>query len=202
MLIKINWLDILMLIGLGRALYVGYKDGLSVEVIRLLKNIATLLLSLHFYQPFGQIISFNSLYSQEIARAVAFFLIVLSLYIIFYFIEKFIKIILQFTFIAGLETYGGMFFGAIRNVFATATIIILTSLIPISFIVKQVNNASYLASFILKQLPAKYDQYGECYFEPKKFEVKEYYAYLDKYSKSTGKKKSSSEKSSKGMNLF
>jgi membrane protein required for colicin V production len=183
-----------------RSIYVGFKDGLSAEIVRLIKNVATLIIALHFYQNFGELLHFNSLYSREVANFIAFLLILVPLYLLFYLVEKFIKIILEFSFIKPLEIYGGIFCAGLRNLVATTALIILFSLLPVSFVVRQFRVRSSVGSFLLSNVPKYYDKYVESFFQPKRFSLESYNSYLSKYislsspNKNHQKKKTSDKK--------
>jgi hypothetical protein len=115
-------------------------------------------------------------------------------------VEKFIKIILEFSFIKPLEIYGGIFCAGLRNLVATTALIILFSLLPVSFVVRQFRVRSSVGSFLLSNVPKYYDKYVESFFQPKRFSLESYNSYLSKYislsspNKNHQKKKTSDKK--------
>lgn len=185
-----NWIDIVIIINILRSFYVGFKDGLSAEIVRLIKNIAALVMAMHIYNPLGKIICINSLYSIYVAQAVAFTVTVIFLYIFFYFVEKFVRIILQFTFIGCVESYGGMLAGSVRSFISALTIVFMFSLMPVDFMVKQVAFRSYIGNKMLKKFPPFFVKEIEPILSSEKimisnqqgFDIDHYYKHLNSYA--------------------
>lgn len=185
-----NWIDIVIIINILRSFFVGFKDGLSAEIIRLIKNIAALVIAVHIYNPLGNLICINSLYPVTVAHAVAFTFTVIFLYIFFYFVEKFVRIILQFTFIGCVESYGGMLTASVRSFISALTLVFMFSLMPVDFIVKQVAFRSYIGHHMLMKFPAFFERKIEPIISSeqiivdnvKGFDSKQYYDYLNTYA--------------------
>lgn len=151
---KINWVDILIVIYIVRAFLVGRKRGFSVEVITLIAALLAWIIALHFYQNAGFLLSKNFLLSLASARAVAFMVIAVGSFFVFGLIGKLLTKVMTLSFLPNIETIGGCILGTIRGIVIAAIIISALALLPAGFVKQEVYTNSFLGSYLVTLGPA------------------------------------------------
>ena len=155
--VKINWVDILIVIYITRAFFLGKKRGLSVEFIAVIIAFLSWIIALHFYQPFGRSINTWFLVSEPAARAIAFSGVAFGMLFIGTVLGRLLKKIMKLSFSSGVEKVGGLAVGGIRGVVVAAIIIVSAVLIPADFLKREVYTNSLLGNYLVALSPKMHE---------------------------------------------
>lgn len=150
---KINWVDILIVIYIVRAFFHGKKRGLGVEIIALISALAAWVLVLHFYQGLGQSLNKWFLLSLPTARVVSF--IGIGLFILFLgaVLGRLLKRIMKLSFLPNIERIGGYIFGTVRGISLSALVVVSLALTPAKSIQQEVYINSFLGNYLVALSP-------------------------------------------------
>ncbi len=146
---KINWVDILIVIYVVRAFFVGRKRGFSVEIIALIAALMAWIIALHFYQSTGSFLSSTILLSLATARALAFMVIAVGSFFIFALIGKLLTRVMTLNFLPNIETVGGCVLGTLRGIIIAAIIVSALALMPAGFVQQEVYTNSFLGNYMV-----------------------------------------------------
>lgn len=150
---KINWVDIIIVIYIVRAFFLGKKRGLGVELIALISALFAWVLSTNYYQLIAQSFSRWFLLTEKTARTVAFVLIAVFILFIGAILARVLKKVMKLSFIPNVEKIGGCVFGIARGISLCAIIIVALSLCPITGIQQEVYVKSFLGNYLVALTP-------------------------------------------------
>lgn len=158
---RFNWIDILAVIILFRIGYVSVKNGLKVEIFKLLGTLAAVYLSLHYYTTFSDSLAERIHLSKErmplefmdllsfVSLSIIGYLIFVSIRAVFY---RFLK--MEAT--AKLNFWGGFILGIGRGILLIGLIIFILVISSIGYFKNSVIN-SYSGRYLFKIAPATYE---------------------------------------------
>lgn len=156
---RINWLDIVVLSLMLRISYVAARDGLSHEIFPFFGSLALLVFSLHYYKIFGSFLSHDlGNIPAEISNFASFLMIV----VVFGFVIKFIKIVLnkmvQVQWHPAIEQIGGLIAGIAKAYIITAIVLIVFALVPFSYFQWSIRDKSLTGQYVLRAGPEIYSR--------------------------------------------
>lgn len=154
---KINWVDILIVIYIVRSFFLGKKRGFSVEITSFITAILTLVIALHFYQDFGQSLSKWFLLTLTSARAISF--IAISIFILFLgaILARLLKRIMKLSFLVGIEKIGGYILGTLKGCCISAIVTVALVLSSAGFVQQEVYTNSFLGNYLVALSPKIHD---------------------------------------------
>lgn len=150
---KINWVDILIVIYIIRAFFLGKKRGLSYEITALISALFAWVTALHFYQDFGESLSKWFLLTIPTARIIAFILIGIGVLFLGAIAARLLKKIMKLSFVPNVEKIGGCILGTLRGISISAMIIVTFALIPANFVQREVYLNSFLGNYLVALSP-------------------------------------------------
>jgi uncharacterized membrane protein required for colicin V production len=145
---RINWVDILCLILLLRATYIGYRVGLSVEIFKFLGILSALIFSISGYSFIAGYLS--GYIPQEVADVASFIAIVLATVFVFSIIRRFLSFLIKLQPIVWLEKGGGLILGLARGVVTISLVLIMLTLTQSIYLNTSIKNESFSGSYFLK----------------------------------------------------
>ncbi|MEW6008066.1 MAG: CvpA family protein [Candidatus Omnitrophota bacterium] len=130
---QLRWADIVIILIIGRCIYIGIKRGLAVEFFKLLGTLLAVFTCLHYYSKLGAFLSKPEIVPTELGNFVAF-IFIWSIFLFFSFIirEMFLFLI-KLQPLAVLDKWGGAFLGGIRSLFLSGMILLILMISQISF---------------------------------------------------------------------
>ncbi len=138
-----NWVDVIVLIILFRGVYVGYKEGLSVELVKLGTVFITYYCAIKYYAKVALWISDHSRIAIDWATVVAFLSIALISLLIVWLFFKLLGKIMTLQFESRISTLGGALVGIGRAALISAFLLFGLFFIPDPFVKKQVYSDSW-----------------------------------------------------------
>lgn len=181
---KINWVDILIVIYIVRAFFLGKKRGLSFEITALISALLAWVISLHFYQGLGESISRWFLLTLASSRAISFIGISMGILFLGAILGRFLKKVMKLSFIPNVEKIGGCILGILRGISVSAIIILSLSLIPKESLQKEVYTNSLLGDYLVAVSPKLHEWiWPNRKGEGKGFKVKEFWLQLTRKPK-------------------
>lgn len=153
---KINLVDILIVIYIVRTFFHGKKRGLSYEITAFISALFAWIMSLHFYQGFSGSLSKWFLLSIGTARVTAFSIICLCTLFLGAVASRLLKRIMKLSFVPNIEKIGGGILGTLRGISISAMIIIGLVLVPVQFIKQQVYVKSFFGNYLVAISPKIY----------------------------------------------
>lgn len=154
---KINWVDIIIVIYITRAFFSGKKRGLSVELIAVIVAFLSWILALHFYQPFSRSINTWFLVSLSTAKAIAFTGFGFGILFLGTVLGKLLKRIMKLSFTSNMERGGGLIIGGLRGGVIIAMIVVCAALIPADFLQREVYTNSLFGNYLVALSPKMHE---------------------------------------------
>jgi uncharacterized membrane protein required for colicin V production len=150
-----NWYDVLVAIALIYGMWSGVRTGLTGELIRGAGWIATVVVGLHFYQPFGQWFAETFQTALEFGHLMAFGSIIAGMYFLQLGIRALVhKRVKRFKFGAVLENLGGGVAGGVRMILVMVCLSVFLCLVRSPFWHQQVGKDSQFGSYVVSRFPA------------------------------------------------
>lgn len=146
---KINWVDILIVIYIVMSVLWGKKRGLSEEIITFIVALFSWIIALHFYNNVGQLINDWFLMSLSASKAIAFIALVCGIFAIGSFFGKLLKNVMKFKFTPNIEGIGGLIIGGLRGGVIVSIIIVSLVLIPKDFLKREFYSNSLLGNYLV-----------------------------------------------------
>ena len=156
-LARANWVDLLVVIAMLRIGYVAFEEGFSHEIFPLIAIICNLILSLRYYNKLAIILSkhmFNL--PMDLSAFISFTALVVGLGFIFRFIKAVLDKIIKITWHSTIEKFGGLIVGLVRASILISMILIIITLVPLSYLTWSVTERSLTGMYFLKIGPAIY----------------------------------------------
>lgn len=176
---KINWVDILIVVYIVRAFFHGKKRGLGFEITALVSALASWILALHFYQGLGQSFSKWFLLSLESARVVSFVGIAIGILFIGAILSRLLKKIMKLSFLPNIEKIGGYILGTLRGISVSAIIIVALALTPSKAIQQEVYISSFFGNYLVALSPKAHEWIWPKGSEAEaRFNIKEFWGQL------------------------
>ena len=152
-----TWVDYMALIAVLRGCYVGYKSGLFPEVLRISAYLVTVIVTLRFYEPFGQWLTLKTFLNLTTATAVSVFALLVGMFAL----SKLLTVLLLKLLKLG---EGGFFYRLAGLVVGTCRWVILLSLVfmavehsPLVSLKSDIKERSVTGPWIAKVAPSIFD---------------------------------------------
>lgn len=153
---KINWVDILIVIYVVKAFFLGKKRGLSFEITALIAALSAWVFALHIYQGLGETLSKWFLLKLPTARVISFSGIAIFVLFLGAILSRLIKKIMKLSFVPNIEKVGGYILGSLRGISISAIVIVTLVLIPARLIQQEVYLNSFLGNYLVALSPRIY----------------------------------------------
>lgn len=140
-----NFLDIVILIILFRICYIALKDGLAMELFKLLGVLSAIYISSHFYTSFSRIVKLRYVpeaISPEFVNFVIFILLACVGYTALAFLRVAFCRFMKMEAAPKLNKYGGLLLGLARGYFTIGLLIYVLMISNVSYLVGSVKHSS------------------------------------------------------------
>jgi len=156
-LLRLNWVDIIVIILVIRVSYISVKSGFPVEVFKLLGTICSIYLSLHYYLVLGDLLrgSFTSVIPENYLNFLCFLALASLGYLLFFLLRTALYHFVDVKAVPALSKWGGLITGLLRDILLIGLIVFAFSISTVSYLSESANK-SYIASRFLKTAPATY----------------------------------------------
>lgn len=156
---RINWVDILVIIILFRVSYIAFQEGLSHEIFPLIGATGTVVLALYYYENLSNFISGNVM---KLPIEVTDFLSFIALIILFGILFKLLRVVLDKVIKVSwhplIEKLGGVVAGIFRACIVASIILMILSLMPLSYLQRSIREKSLTGMYFLKIGPFVYEK--------------------------------------------
>ena len=156
-ILRLNWIDVIVIFIMLRTSYVAFVDGLSHEIFPLIGAVSVLILSLHYYNILALFISRHIL---QVNTAVAVFFSFLALVIIiglvFRLLRGLVDAIIKVSWHPALEKFGGLVVGVMRASVVASTTLIILALLPLPYIQWSIREKAVTGMYFLRIGPEIY----------------------------------------------
>lgn len=156
-LMRLNWVDLLVLIIMLRTVYGAFREGLSHEIFPLFGSVAGLLLALYYYEKMALLAAKSISLPASILNFASFFLIILAGKFVLRFLKAMLDIMIKVTWHPLIEKTGGLLAGLVRGAVVTSTILIIFALLPLSYLQWSIRDRSLSGMYFLRIGPAIYE---------------------------------------------
>jgi len=156
-LLRLNWVDIVVVILIIRVVYISVKSGFPVEIFKLLGTICAIYFSLHYYIVLGDLLRgyFTSIIPEAYFNFLCFFALALLGYFLFFLLRTALYHFVDVKAVPALSKWGGLIAGLIRDILLIGLIVFTLSISTVSYLENSVNK-SYIASRFSKVAPVTY----------------------------------------------
>ena len=155
--IKLNWVDLLILILLFKVGYGGFTKGFSNEILPFFGIFACLMVSIHNFILAGRFISVITPFSEGISELLSFCIITLIIVLIVKGLRVLLMQTVKLEVVSLVDRIGGLFFGIARATLLCSLIMAVLVLIPLRYLDISVKEGSLLGPKFLRMGPVLYD---------------------------------------------
>jgi len=152
-LTKINWVDILIVIIMARISYVALQDGLSHEIFPLIGTVITAAMSMRYYHDLALFIQGITGIPIQTLEALAFIVLVIGLGLIFKLARFLVDALLKVTWHPFVEKFGGLISGFLRASIMVSILLMIMSLMPLTYLQYSIKDKSLLGPYFLNIAP-------------------------------------------------
>jgi len=143
-----NWLDIIIIIGLVISVFVGLRTGIIKAALSLAGLIVGVILAGKFYEPLAKLFGFIP--NEDAANIIAFALILVIVLIIVALLARLLRFIAKVTVVLGwLDYVGGALFGFLIGAISWSAILAIW----VKFFGGELVADSFLAKMLLDKFP-------------------------------------------------
>ena len=156
-LLRLNWVDIIVVILIIRVSYISVKSGFPVEIFKLLGTICAIYLSLHYYIIFGDLLRgyFTSIIPEAYFNFLCFLALALLGYFLFFLLRTALYHFVDVKAVPALSKWGGLITGLLRDILLISLIVFAFSISTVTYLASSANK-SYIASRFSKVAPVTY----------------------------------------------
>ncbi|HIE47280.1 TPA: CvpA family protein [Candidatus Bipolaricaulota bacterium] len=166
-------MDLLVVVFLVRGVYLGYKRGLSGELLRFIGILIALYLSVRFYEPLSNRLIEKSTLDHSAAIASAFAAIFLGVLVFFYLVNRVVRQMAELPLIAAVERAGGALLGGMKTLLFACVVLILLALVRVEAISNAVSRDSFFGALAISSVPGAYRLAVRVYPEVKRLPAEE-----------------------------
>lgn len=152
---KLNWIDIVLIIVILRALFVSLKRGFVNELLQLLAVLAAICVVLHYYPFCSRFLENRVFVKAEIARSVTF----LSLWVLVALVCKFVRsgihLLLKIDAKSAIDKIGGLGVGLVRGVLVSSLLLSFFATTGLEYLSRHIQG-SYLSPHVAPLAPGFY----------------------------------------------
>lgn len=131
---QLRWADIIVILIIGRCIYIGIKRGLAVEFFKLLGTLLSVFSCLHYYSKLGAFLSKPEMIPTELGNFFAFVFIWGIFFFFSFLIREMFLFLIKLQPLAALDKWGGAFLGGIRSLFLSGMILLIFMISQIAFL--------------------------------------------------------------------
>ncbi|MCM8800580.1 MAG: CvpA family protein [Candidatus Omnitrophica bacterium] len=155
---QINWVDILVAILLIRSIYLGFKNGLFIELFKILGLLSALYISMHYYTLFSDYLGkhFNlEKIPLRFLDFLVFFILAIGVYALFvgfrYCLDRFIEAEV----VPLLNRWGALILSSIKGLLLVSLVAFILLISSVDYLKDSVNN-SYSGKHLIKVATSTY----------------------------------------------
>ncbi len=142
-----NWLDIIILVGLVVPAFIGLRRGLIKSVLSLAGLIIGVILAGNLYQPVSKLFAF--IHNEDVAHIVAFILILVLVMVLAAVLARLLKSVAKIVMLGWVDHVGGAVFGFLLGAILWGAILATC----VKFFGSGLATESLLASVLLDKFP-------------------------------------------------
>lgn len=150
----LNVIDMIGLILIALGTFRGYRRGLSGELAGVVGIVASLMISIHLFAPFGEWIAANTSLTGQLAHAAAFAVCVLFVIAATILIGAIFRKVMGVFFADGVDKFLGLIAGAVQSAAILAIGLLMMNLLPHPYLNRHFGDESLLGTIVLRATPA------------------------------------------------
>ena len=136
---------------------IGFKLGLSAEMVKMAGAVGAFFVSYRFYQELSNGLASWSFLSIEWAAALMMAILVVLGYLAITQLLRRLEKVMQVTFQAKLNKLGGLVAGVARGALVASVILVICSQLPSPYLNASIMERSFSGSLVSRTAPALYD---------------------------------------------
>jgi uncharacterized membrane protein required for colicin V production len=131
---QLRWADLIVILIIGRSIYIGIKRGFAVEIFKLIGTLLCAFACLHFYSKLGAFLSKPKIILPDLGNFVAFLLIFAVFSGFSYLVREMFLFLMKLQPIPVLDKWGGAFLSGIRSVFLSGLVLLMFIISPVGLL--------------------------------------------------------------------
>lgn len=156
---RVNWVDVLVVILMLRMSYVAFQEGLSHVIFPTIAVLLVIIISLHYYQKIGSILSQNLVNIPiEVSNFLSFFTLAIIISLIFKLLRVILEKIIRVEWHPFIERFGGLIVGIVRASLIVSLVLTAIVLVPIRYFQWSIRDRSVAGMHFLRIGPNVYDK--------------------------------------------
>ena len=153
---RVNWVDLLIVILLIRACYVGASRGFGPELFGAISTFVALFVSIFFFIRLEAFLKFPKFLPPALAASVLFFVLALLVLLIFRIIGSVLENLMKVEFHSVLDRIGGVIFSVIRSSLWISLALIALIALPSDYLERSIKYNSVMGNSFLMLGPTVY----------------------------------------------
>jgi uncharacterized membrane protein required for colicin V production len=122
---KLNWIDLVIVIVMLRALYIGLKRGCVNEILQLLAIVAAILIVFHYYPFCSRFLENRIFFKAEIAKSLTFFVLWVVVALVSTFVRGGVYLLFKIEAKSFFDKIGGLAIAIVRGALIASLILSL-----------------------------------------------------------------------------
>jgi len=152
---KLNWIDVVIVVVMLRAFYIGLKRGCVNEIFQLMAVFASIFVVFHYYPFCSRLIENRVFLKPEIARSVTFFVLWALVALVCKFIRDGVCLIFKIEAKSFFDKFGGLSVGLIRGLLVSSLLLSLFTTTGSEYLIRNIKG-SYFSSRVAPLAPSVY----------------------------------------------
>ena len=137
--------------------YIGFRLGLSSELVKLAAVVGGFFVSFRYYQGVGDFVAHQTFLSTEWAGALVMVGLIAGVYIGVILVMRLLERLAQLTFHAKVNQVGGLLVGLVRGGLVASVILVALRQLPSSYLAASIEERSLTGPIVSRMAPAVYD---------------------------------------------
>ena len=154
---RLTWVDYVVVFALLRGFYVGYREGIFPEILRIASYVLTVLAAFYFYEPLAHEITLKTFLNNTTATAVAFFSILAAGFLATKIVRSLLQKILKVGEGGLLLRFLGLVLGGFRWLILLSFIFMLIDRSPMEQLKKDIHTRSVVGQQVSQAGPVLFD---------------------------------------------
>jgi len=152
---KLNWIDVVIIVVMLRALYIGLKRGCVNEIFQLMAVLAAIFIIFHYDHFCSKFLENRIFFKPEIAQGVTFFALWALIALVCKFVRDGVSLVFKIEAKSFFDKIGGLSVAFIRGAFVASLLLALFTTTGSEYLSRNIQG-SYFSSQIAPLAPSVY----------------------------------------------
>ncbi len=154
---QIRWIDIFLILILGRIIFIGIKKGFITEAFKLLGLLVSIFVTFHYFGTLAKFVSDRTSFVSDSTAKVFFFLLLLTIVLlVFKLVREGSMVVIKMEAHPILDKWGGLIVSVVRGLLICSLVLVFFQVWDLEILNKHVKK-SLLSSYVNDLSPGFYE---------------------------------------------